>query len=97
MRSPSLDFALRASLRLSQFAPGELVFAPSKKSKQKKDGPEGLPAARVPCASRDFKRSPDSQDLLRHSGWQIQLDTVARFISKSLCCSAVPTVCGVPP
>ena len=26
MRSPSLDFALRASLRVSQFAPGELLL-----------------------------------------------------------------------
>jgi hypothetical protein len=39
-----LDFALRAILRIAQFAPCELVFAPPKKSTQKKSGPEGLPA-----------------------------------------------------
>ena len=32
MRSPSLDFALRASLRLSKYAPGEFVFGGAKKS-----------------------------------------------------------------
>ena len=36
MRSPSLDFALRAILRMSQFAPGELVLlAQEKVLKQK--------------------------------------------------------------
>jgi hypothetical protein len=42
-----------------------LFFAPPKKSTQKKGEPEGLPAARVPCASRDFERSPNSQHLPR--------------------------------
>ncbi len=31
MRSPSLDFALRAILRMSQFAPGELVLLAQEK------------------------------------------------------------------
>ena len=39
MRSPSLEFALRAILWMSQFAPGELIFAPPKKMNQKKSGP----------------------------------------------------------
>jgi len=41
------------------------LLAPPKKSTQKKGGPGGLPATRVPCASRHFGRSPNSQDLPR--------------------------------
>jgi len=42
-----------------------LFFASPKKSTQKKGEPEGLPATRVSCASRDFERSPNSQYLPR--------------------------------
>jgi hypothetical protein len=42
-----------------------LFFAPPKKSTQKKSGPEACPLTRVPCASRDFERSPNSQHLPR--------------------------------
>ena len=38
-----------------------LFFASPKKSNQKKGGPDGLPAMRVPCASQTFGRSPNSQ------------------------------------
>jgi len=50
-----------------------LFFAQPKKSTQKKNGPEGLPGHssamtdRVPCASRHYGRSPNSQDLPRLS------------------------------
>ena len=37
-----------------------LFFAPPKKSTQKKGDPGGLPAARVPCASRENRRSRNS-------------------------------------
>jgi len=37
-----------------------LFFAPPKKSTQKKGDPGGLPAARVPCASRKARRSRNS-------------------------------------
>jgi hypothetical protein len=56
------NFALSGEVRF---------FAPPKKSTQKKGGPEGLPGhssamtVRVPCASRHFGRSPNSQDLPR--------------------------------
>ena len=36
MRSPSLDFALRAILRMSQFAPGELVLCAQEKVPKEK-------------------------------------------------------------
>ena len=36
MRSPSLDFALRAILRMSQFAPGELVLCAQEKAPKEK-------------------------------------------------------------
>jgi len=42
-----------------------LFFASPKKSTQKKGEPEGLPAMRVSCASRNFERSPNSQNLPR--------------------------------
>ena len=42
-----------------------LFFAPPKKSTQKKRGPAACPLPRVPCASRYFERSPDSQYLPR--------------------------------
>ena len=38
-----------------------LFFAPPKKSNQKKRGPGGLPAARVPCASREARRLRNSR------------------------------------
>ena len=38
-----------------------LFFAPPKKSIQKKRGPGGLPAARVPCASREARRLRNSR------------------------------------
>jgi hypothetical protein len=42
-----------------------LFFASPKKSTQKKGEPDGLPATRVTCASRNFERSPNSQHLPR--------------------------------
>jgi len=49
-----------------------LFFAPPKKSTQKKRGPAACPltelqdrCAALPCASRYFERSPNSQNLLR--------------------------------
>lgn len=36
MRSPSLNFALRAILQMSQFAPGELVLLPKRKYPKRK-------------------------------------------------------------
>jgi hypothetical protein len=36
-----MDFALRASLRLSKFAPGELVFGGAKKSTSPRRGETG--------------------------------------------------------
>ncbi|MDX2457761.1 MAG: hypothetical protein QNL87_09655 [Gammaproteobacteria bacterium] len=42
------------------------TFLCSAKEKYPKEmRPDGLPATRVPCASRDFERSPDSQHLPR--------------------------------
>jgi hypothetical protein len=60
---------------------GELLFfAPPKKSSQKKGDPEGLPAARVPCASRENRRSRNSLTLKQDA-------SLLRF---SLRCSAAP-------
>ena len=42
-----------------------LFFAPPKKSTKRKAGPVACPLTRVPCASRYFERSPDSQHLPR--------------------------------
>jgi hypothetical protein len=76
--------------RVSPF-PGEvLFFALPKKSNQKKGGPGGLPAARVPCASRHFERSPNSQDLLRLPACKSNSNRAARSIPECLRCSAAP-------
>ena len=45
---------------------GRGTFLCSAKEKYPKETrPDGLPATRVPCASRYFERSPNSQNLLR--------------------------------
>ena len=61
MRSPSLDFALRAILWMSKFAPGELIFVSPKKTNLARDGRkksrhnhDSLPVPRVP-----WKAVPD--------------------------------------
>ena len=60
----SSNFALKGETLLISvcFAhSGEvLFFAPPKKSTQKKGDPGGLPASRVPCASRKARRSRNS-------------------------------------
>ena len=48
LRSPSLDFALRASFRLFQFAPGELVLR-GQENVTKDKAARGLAAARFPA------------------------------------------------
>ena len=53
MRSPSLDFALRAILRMSQFAPGELVLRAQEKVPKEKGTPVHSSAIADP-----FRSSP---------------------------------------
>jgi hypothetical protein len=53
------------SRRVSPLSGELLFFAPPKKSSQKKGVPKACPLTRVPCASRRFGRSPNSQDLPR--------------------------------
>jgi len=57
-----------------------LFFASPKKSTQKKGDPDGLPAMRVPCASRENRRSRNSLTLKQGA-------SLPRF---SLRCSAAP-------
>ena len=61
-----------------------LCFAKEKYPKERR--PEGLPAARVPCASRPFARSPNSPP--ENHG---RLKHEARLIANGLRCSAAPT------
>jgi len=72
-----LDFALRASLRLFQFAPGELVFVPPKKVT--KESRPDCHALRVhsahPCAS------PFGQPAAVRIGWPA--DSSLRFSPES--------------
>jgi len=61
LRSPSLDFALRAILRMSQFAPGELVLRAQEKVPEEKGNPHRL--APVPCIPRQAggPRNPEPE------------------------------------
>jgi hypothetical protein len=65
MRIPSLDFALRAILTDVPIRSRRIGLCSAKEKYPKETRPDGLPATRVPCASRDFERSPDSQHLPR--------------------------------
>ena len=63
-----------------------LFFAPPKKSTQKKGDPGGLPATRVPCASRKARRSRNSLRSNRrelHPGVAAMLGCARRGKSKS--------------
>ena len=63
MRSPSLDFALRAILRLSQFAPGELVLHPQEKVPKEKGTRCLRRLTPVPCVPRQAggARNPEPE------------------------------------
>ena len=56
MRSPSLDFALWAILRMSQFAPGELVLLAQEKVPKEKGTRCPRRLAPIPCVPRQTGR-----------------------------------------
>ena len=64
MRSPSLDFALRAILRMSQFAPGELVLRAKEKAPKEKGTRSPRRLTPMPCVPRQSGGAHNSVDLL---------------------------------
>jgi hypothetical protein len=70
-----------------------LFFAPPKKSTQKKRGPTACPLRGFP-ALLGILSARRTRRICCACGWQIQLDTAARWLSKYLRCSAAPTVLG---
>ena len=69
-------------------------LCPAKENEPKERRPDGLRAAPVPCASRRFARSPNSQHFRERGNRpfpEILLKQGARFPANRLRCSAVPT------
>jgi hypothetical protein len=62
-----------------------------RKVPKRKADPKTCPLTRVPCASRHFGRSPNSQDLPRLAACKSSSNRAARSIPKCLRCSAAPT------
>jgi hypothetical protein len=92
LQSPSLDFALPASLRLSKYAPGAFVFVRAKKSTQKKHAPVAAPLGKAPSgplrssveprASRTRRRAKDHS---ARSGSTSSRDTPQLALRRSAC------------
>ena len=84
MRSPSLDFALRAILRMSQFAPGELVLLAQEKGTRR--------LARYAGSLRfsPFRALAELAEFAAPSASKSSSNRAARSIPKWLRCSAAP-------